>query len=309
MNELTITEQSELEHHEAVIERGLKTFVDVGASLMAIRDRRLYKQEYDTFDEYCRIRWNIDRTYAHRMIDAAQVHNNLLPIGNILPANEAQARPLARLEATEQFTVWNRIVAQTREDDSPLTAAKIKRAVRDFEREQKGQDKPPPFPTGTFSIIYADPPWSYDNSGFTQSAASQYPTMSTQEIADLPVADLCTPDSVLFLWATSPLLDQAFMVIRSWGFTYKASMVWDKGRAPGIGWFVCTEHEFLLIATRQNNTHPATKPRSIIRESAGRHSEKPESVRAMIETMYPGPYCELFARSAKNGWYGWGNEL
>ena len=307
MQQLTVIEQSELEQHEATIEHGLKTFVDVGAALMAIRDKRLYKQQYSTFDDYCKRRWKMSRPRAFQLMDAAQVNRNLSTIVDKLPSSESQARPLARLaEPEQQREVWQRAV-----DTAPegiVTAAHVKKTVRAFEREQKGQDSPLPFPVGTFSVIYADPPWSYDNSGFMQSAASQYPTMSTQEIADLPVAELCTPDSVLFLWATSPLLDQAFAVIKAWGFTYKASMVWDKGRSPGMGWFVQTEHEFLLIATRENNTHPASKPKSVIRDQATRHSAKPESMYSLIEQMYKGPYCELFARSTREHWYGWGHE-
>lgn len=82
---------------ERVIERGLNTFVEVGAALLEIRDNRLYSDGYNTFEHYCRERWGMSRIHAHRLIEAADVTNNLLPMGNILPTSERQARPLAGL--------------------------------------------------------------------------------------------------------------------------------------------------------------------------------------------------------------------
>ena len=165
-----------------------------------------------------------------------------------------------------------------------------------------------PFPTGKYRVLYADPPWSYNNSGFVQSAASHYPTMTTEAICGIPVRALTTSETVLFLWATSPLLPDALRVMDAWGFTYKASMVWDKGKGPGIGWFVRTCHELLLIGTRDDNAHPLTKPDSVVHAPPSGHSAKPSEFYALIESMYPGPYCELFSRNARAGWEMWGNE-
>ena len=78
--------------------------------MLAIRDQRLYRQRYTTFEDYLSQRWDLDRTYAHRMIDAAEVVEHLLPIGNIVPVNEAQARPLASLPAEQQREVWQEVV-------------------------------------------------------------------------------------------------------------------------------------------------------------------------------------------------------
>lgn len=110
MEQLTIFELSELEQCETIIENGLRTFVDVGGALLKIRDERLYRQEYGTFQEYCQNKWNMSRIHAHRMIEAANIANNLLPIGNILPSNEAQARPLTKLDPEEQREVWAEVI-------------------------------------------------------------------------------------------------------------------------------------------------------------------------------------------------------
>lgn len=84
-----------------------------------------------------------------------------------------------------------------------------------------------------YQIIYADPPWEYRQSGSKTKARGMakqhYPTMSTNEIAALPICDLAADSAILFLWATFPNIDQALKVIASWGFIYKtAAFVWVK---------------------------------------------------------------------------------
>ena len=96
--QLTLVEVAELEQHEAVIERGLNTFVDVGRALLAIRHRKLYRQEYGTFEEYCHRRWDITPRHGRRLIAAAQVVDNIGPMGPILPSTERQARGSVAVE-------------------------------------------------------------------------------------------------------------------------------------------------------------------------------------------------------------------
>jgi hypothetical protein len=111
----TDTERS-LDELETIIEHGIATFVEVGMALAEIRDCRLYAQQgYDTFEAYCHERWNLSRSYAHRLIDASHVatvvsreYSGLLPIGNksdeILDIpNEAPARELARLKDEDEI--------------------------------------------------------------------------------------------------------------------------------------------------------------------------------------------------------------
>jgi hypothetical protein len=94
---------------EATIERGLQTFYDVGEALLAIRNDRLYRAEYPTFEAYCRNRWGMSKTQANRLVDAAEVMESLTPIG-VIPANEAQARPLAAVPPEERADVWQEAV-------------------------------------------------------------------------------------------------------------------------------------------------------------------------------------------------------
>ena len=190
-------------------------------------------------------------------------------------------------------------------DGEPLAAVLRERHRSDVRSEKVAR----PFPSGRFAVVYADPPWSYSNSGLEQSAASQYPTMATDEIAALPVADLCGDWTVLFLWATAPLLTDALRVMREWGFSYKSCAVWVKDRAPGMGWWLKTRHELLLIGVRGNPPQPAEKSDSVIDAAVRSHSEKPTEAYKLIERAYSDvPRVELFARSERAGWTAWGNE-
>ncbi len=112
--ELTTTlssiERVKLENFEETIQAGLKSFVDVGRALMEIRDGRLYRDTHGTFEDYCQDRWQLKRAHAYRLIDSAEVVDNLSPIGDILPATESQARPLTRIEPEQQAAVWQEAV-------------------------------------------------------------------------------------------------------------------------------------------------------------------------------------------------------
>lgn len=83
---------------ETVIERGLATFVEVGAALMSIRDEHLYRVEYGTFEDYCKERWGFSRSRTYQMIDAASVVQAMSTIVDTpTPTTESQARELTGL--------------------------------------------------------------------------------------------------------------------------------------------------------------------------------------------------------------------
>jgi N6-adenosine-specific RNA methylase IME4 len=163
-----------------------------------------------------------------------------------------------------------------------------------------------------YPIIYADPPWQYEHSKTdNRKIENQYPTMSLNEICEENVDELATPDAVLFLWATSPKLDEAMRVIEAWGFTYRTNMVWVKDKI-GMGYYARQQHELLLIATRGNVPVPEPENRvsSVIHSPRLEHSEKPERFYEIIEEMYP-EYSkkELFSRKERDGWDAWGNQV
>src|SRR5512138_440401 len=117
-DDLSTSEAGRLAELETVIARGLQTFIEVGSALMEIRNSRLYRQMYATFEEYCQERWDLRKSRIYQLMDAAEVVENLksstiveLSGGNIpLPVNEAQARPLAKLDVEMQRQVWRRAI-------------------------------------------------------------------------------------------------------------------------------------------------------------------------------------------------------
>ena len=170
-----------------------------------------------------------------------------------------------------------------------------------------------PLDTGgqLYPVIYADPPWLYDFTlSETRAIENHYPTMTLDEICALPVSGVAASDAVLFLWATSPKLPEAFRVLEAWGFTYKTCMVWVKDKI-GMGYYARQKHELLLIATRGNIPTPAPsdRPPSVIEATRLEHSAKPIEFYEAIERMYPTlERLELFSRSPRHGWAVWGNQ-
>lgn len=108
--QLSIYEITELEQCETIIERGLRTFVDVGGALLKIRDKKLYRQEYSTFEEYCQSKWSIARRTAYQYIEASKVIENVRRGAQIEPVNERQARPLTKLDPEQQREIWREVV-------------------------------------------------------------------------------------------------------------------------------------------------------------------------------------------------------
>lgn len=166
-----------------------------------------------------------------------------------------------------------------------------------------------------FRVIYADPAWSYNDKQDTPNlggASKHYQTMSLNEICNLPVKEISEKDSVLFLWVTSPLLEDAFEVIKTWGFKYKSSFIWDKIK-HNMGHYNSVRHEILLIATKgscvPDNKTLYDSVQSIERND--NHSEKPIEFLNIIDDLYSfGNKLEMFCRKIKKqNWYGWGNEI
>lgn len=182
---------------------------------------------------------------------------------------------------------------------------------------------------GRFKIIYADPPWRYDDRNCNGAAEGHYPTMSLDQICKLPIERLAAPDAVLFMWATYPLLREAFSVIDAWGFKYKSiAFQWVKTYKPkengtaqptfGLGRWTRGNTEPCLIATRgkpkrENNAVSQlifTEGDDLLVSPLTRHSAKPPETRDRIVRLLGDlPRLELFARNHTPGWHAWGNQL
>jgi N6-adenosine-specific RNA methylase IME4 len=165
-------------------------------------------------------------------------------------------------------------------------------------------------------VIYADPPWQYNDKRETgdhresTGAEHHYPTMPLADLKAMPVWSLAGPDCVLLCWATFPLLQDALELVAAWGFAYKTAFVWDKG-AGAFGHYHNAAAELLLVCTRGSGTPQTDKREDQVQAfQRERHSAKPEAWRELIDRLYPhGPRIELFRRgAAPQGWDVWGAE-
>lgn len=168
-------------------------------------------------------------------------------------------------------------------------------------------------PDAKYRVIYADPPWKYGDQLTEDYGATRfhYPPMSISELCDMPIADLCEPDAVMFFWVTSPLLYEAAPIIKAWGFAYKTSFVWDKIK-HNMGHYNSVRHELLLVCTRGSCVPDKRKLYDSVQsiERSKKHSEKPQEFRYIIEDLYPhGKRLELFARAEHDGWDVYGNQI
>ncbi|QKS15726.1 methyltransferase [Curtobacterium sp. Csp2] len=188
-----------------------------------------------------------------------------------------------------------------------------------------------PLPTGPFDVIVADPPWLYQKNpgskGAVKSASGtvdlHYPTMTNEQLIDLPVRDVAASHAHLFMWFTNPgTFGGRFSsltpadIAKAWGFEFRTVLTWVKTTKTGeptrggMGWYFRGATEHVLYATRGKASIPAhLREGNVILAPRTRHSAKPEEFTSMVERVTTGRRLELFARSTREGWSSWGNEV
>ena len=161
----------------------------------------------------------------------------------------------------------------------------------------------------TYATIVADPPWPsmHQRSTYHRGKPERhYPTMPVAAIAalDVPASD----DAHLWLWGVNRLMEDAYRVVRAWGFTPMSLVTWCKPR-PGMGYYLRSNTEHCIFATRGKPMVPASAAMSTwFQWPVGAHSQKPDQFYELVERVSPGPYLELFARRRRYGWDVWGDE-
>jgi|SRR6185295_13574795 len=190
-----------------------------------------------------------------------------------------------------------------------------------------------------YNVIYADPPWSYENkkTGRTNGdqpegsgAHTKYETMPLDDIKAMQIPS--EKNSVLFLGATVPLLPEAFEVMAAWGFKYKTMMTWRKVMSQGMGYWFRGQCEHLLLGIKGNVTAFREQTCNFYasefdfgdlhEQKVGKHSQKPHYFRELImkvtDRVFEEPKrLELFAREREGmfpnyeyeGWDLLGNEV
>ena len=176
-----------------------------------------------------------------------------------------------------------------------------------------------PLPREKFAILYADPPWDYKGQtqhtgkgGRTSGGAEiHYPTVSSKDMATWDIASIAEDNALLFMWSSSPHLDQAIDLGKAWGFDWATvGFIWDKQKT-NPGFYTLSQCELCLVFKRGKIPQPrgSRKVRQFVSEMRGRHSAKPNEVRNRITEMFPSQKkIELFAREKSPGWSVWGLE-
>jgi N6-adenosine-specific RNA methylase IME4 len=165
-------------------------------------------------------------------------------------------------------------------------------------------------PAGRFHTVLADPAWQFDNR--TGKVAPEhrrlrrYRTMALAEVCALPVARVMASPAHLYLWCPNTLLPDGLAVMKAWGFTYKANIVWHKVRKDGgsdgrgVGFYFRNVTELILFGVRGKNARtlaPGRRQVNFIETRKREHSRKPDEQYDLIEACSPGPFLELFART------------
>lgn len=186
--------------------------------------------------------------------------------------------------------------------------------------------KTPPSFRKRYQIIYADPPWLYnDRKGCNPKLGGfKYLPMSDEKICNLPIQNIAANNCALILWATMPKLPEALQVINAWGFKYITCLFnWVKlnpkgeGIYSGLGHWVNGNAELALFGKKILGKNKTGKPNRCVKNvkqiqmwPRGKHSTKPPQIREEIVRLFGDlPRIELFAREKTPGWDVWGNEV
>lgn len=186
-----------------------------------------------------------------------------------------------------------------------------------------------------YGCIVADPPWPYDTAVkgtralpaqtvadgsrlMTPVSSWSYEPMALPDIQALPVGSWAAADAHLWMWTTNAFMDEAYDVVRAWGFTPKSILTWGKVKkddltSPSmkVGHYLrgATEHAILAVRGRTPKPSKAV-PTLLLTPRLQTHSSKPdEFFTDVAEVISPGPRLEMFARRTRRGWDAWGDQV
>ncbi len=223
----------------------------------------------------------------------------------------------------QQSSRWQRIAAipeekfeavlsemQTGADSEVTTAKMVQVAAR---LRVPVQAEATPIPKQRFRCLVIDPPWPMKKiervERPNQGEELDYPVMTEEAILALPIPDLADSSGChVYLWVTHKFLPLGLRCFETWGVRYQCVMTWVKnvGITP-FSWMYSTEHvlfgrvgalDLLQLGLRLDFSAATT-----------RHSEKPEAFYERVIAASPEPRLEMFARSHREGFMAWGNEV
>lgn len=168
-------------------------------------------------------------------------------------------------------------------------------------------------PAKRYHTIVADPPWRYNSKLKGLRGATNYPTLTADELINIPVGLWGHNDSHLYLWTTDAFMIPAHRIAAAWGYEVKNILVWAKGRGKddiriGVGFYYRHACEFILFCTRGSLSVLNHDQPNIFFAPRRGHSEKPDSFYDMVERMSHPPYLDVFTRKQRMGWDTFGDE-
>ncbi len=181
----------------------------------------------------------------------------------------------------------------------------------------------------TYSTLLLDPPWEERGAGkIVRGAQRHYNLLKTKEIAPV-VRDsgFWKPDSNahVYMWVTNNKVPDGLEVFKDLNVRFITQIPWVKYKDDkpqlGIGRYFGGVGETLYFGVIGRGFAVRTPPNNIkgilespdgdltIMSPRRKHSEKPVEQYLLIESRSKGPFVEFFARSKREGWDSWGNEV
>ena len=188
-----------------------------------------------------------------------------------------------------------------------------KTAERRAENERLKQANPAPLVEGKYGTIVIDPPWDMqkiERDVRPNQVEFDYPTMSEEELAEFPVADMAADDCHLFCWTTQKYLPMTLRLFEAWGFRYVLTMVWHKpGGFQPIG-LPQYNGEFAIYGRKGSPKFVDTKAFNCVFHAPRReHSRKPDEFYDVIRRVTDEGRIEVFSREPRDGFAQFGNEI
>lgn len=222
-------------------------------------------------------------------------------------------------------------IAAARDNDKVPTATAIQRAAKEAERQARRDENAKKaeamveaptaapaiiIPDVRFATIVADPPWDWGDEGDVDQmgrAKPDYATMPFDQLRALApwgrkMGDVADTDCHLYLWITNRSMPKGATLLESWGFRFITILTWPKP-SFGMGNYFRGQTEHVLFGVRGSQALRRKDASTLLptwRRGPGGHSSKPPEFLEFVESCSPGPYLELFARSARPGWTPWG---
>jgi N6-adenosine-specific RNA methylase IME4 len=252
------------------------------------------------------------RTIRHEIQISEKLQPEIKQAVKDLDISKTEALELARLDNTQQ----KNIIAKKQ----AMPDISIKEAAREIRKDEKKQEREmhieairekikaePLIVPSSFDVVVLDPPWPYGREYDPESSrvANPYPEMTIEQIAAIKVP--ANDNAILWLWTTHKFLPYAYDLLDTWGFDYKATLVWNKERI-GMGAWLRMQCEFCLMAIKGKPTYSNTIYRDIITEPRREHSRKPDSFYDMVDNICPGNKLDYFSREKRNNWFSLGVE-